>query len=165
MICCLDVDYQDDKGHCAAVLFRQWDDATPANIHTSITDPVAPYEPGAFYKRELPCMLNTLNRTPEKIDVLVIDGYVWLGENRPGLGHFLYEALKTPVIGVAKTRFRGADAVTRAVLCGQSNNPLWVTAIGMDVEEAARRIKSMSGPNRLPDLIKLADTACRKWPI
>lgn len=165
MICCLDVDYQTTKGRCAAVLLQNWEDAAPAKIYTGITDPVAPYEPGAFYKRELPCMLNTLQLVEEKITTLVIDGYVWLGENRGGLGYHLFETLKRqiPVIGVAKSKFRGVDAVALPVLRGQSNNPLWVTAIGFDVRDAGRLIGQMAGDFRLPALIKLADVECRKW--
>jgi len=165
MICCLDVDYQATRGNCSAVLFQHWEDAMPAKIYSSVTDPVAPYEPGAFYKRELPCMLNTLHLVEEKINTLVIDGYVWLGENRGGLGFHLYETLKRqiPVIGVAKSKFRGVECVALPVLRGKSGNPLWVTSIGMDVQDAARHIEQMAGEFRLPDLIKLADMECRKW--
>lgn len=165
MICCLDVDYRSAQGHCSAVLFKDWEDATPVKVYNSVTDPIAPYEPGAFYKRELPCMLNTLHGVEEKIATLVIDGYVWLGENRAGLGHHLYETLnrEIPVIGVAKSKFRGVESVALPVLRGKSSNPLWVTAIGVDLDTAARCIAQMAGEFRLPDLIKRTDGECRKW--
>ncbi len=165
MICCLDVDYKESRGRCAAVLFRDWEDVAPVKTYSHVTDPVAPYEPGFFYKRELPCMLNTLCGVAEDISVLVIDGYVWLGENRGGLGYHLYETLerRIPVIGVAKTAFRGAEAVALPVLRGKSDNPLWVTAIGMNVRDASLFIQKMAGTYRLPTLIKLADTECRQW--
>ena len=165
MICCLDVDYQADRGQCAAVLFSNWTDAAPAKVYRSVTDHIQPYIPGAFYKRELPCMLNALRLVAEPVSMLVIDGYVWLGENRGGLGFHLYEAQngKIPVVGVAKTQFRGVETVAVPVFRGASRRPLWVTAVGMDTEEAARCIGQMAGEFRLPALLKVADGACREW--
>lgn len=72
MICCLDVDYRVSQGHCSAVLFKDWADTTPVKVYSSVTDPIAAYEPGAFYKRELPCMLNTLQLVEEKITTLML---------------------------------------------------------------------------------------------
>jgi len=167
MICCLDVDYNNAaQGQCAAVLFHHWADTEPAAIRHAVTGDIAPYRPGAFYKRELPCMLNTLQKIEENIDTLVIDGYVWLGENRGGLGVHLYEALgrKIPVIGVAKSVFRGTETVAVSVLRGKSKNPLWITAIGVDVQDAGRWVEQMAGAYRLPDMIKRADAECRDWP-
>lgn len=164
--CCLDVDYNNAaQGHCAAVLFHHWTDTEPAAVVRAVTAGIAPYQPGAFYKRELPCMLHTLQQIEENIDALVIDGYVWLGENRGGLGVHLYEALgrKTPVIGVAKSLFRGAETLAVPVWRGKSKNPLWVTTIGVDVQEASQWVEQMAGLYRLPDLIKRADTECRDW--
>ncbi|MBP6825428.1 MAG: endonuclease V [Saprospiraceae bacterium] len=165
MICCLDVDYQSDRGQCAAVLFSNWTDAAPAKVYRSITDDIQPYVPGAFYKRELPCMLDALRLVAEPVTVLVIDGYVWLAENRGGLGFHLYEALngEIPVVGVAKTKFRGVEMVAAPVYRGVSRQPLWVTAIGMDTSEAAGYIEQMAGEFRLPALLKVADGACREW--
>lgn len=76
------------------MLFRHWEDAKPVKTYCIITDEIEPYEPGAFYKRELPCMANTLQEVEETITAPVVDGYVWLGENRGGPGYYLYETLK-----------------------------------------------------------------------
>lgn len=161
----VDTDYRDTCAQGACVLFREWHDSTPAKIYRAVLKETAPYEPGSFYKRELPVLLHALQQVTEPIDLIVIDGYVWLGENRGGLGWHLYEALdqSVPVIGVAKTSFRGAEAVAQPVFRGQSQKPLWITAIGIEVSEAIRFIEKMDGKYRIPTLIKLADTACREW--
>lgn len=45
---------------------------------------IAPYQPGEFYRRELPCLLAVLACGPVA-EVIVVDGYVWLGPERAGL--------------------------------------------------------------------------------
>lgn len=36
---------------------------------------ILPYEPGSFYKRELPCILSLLKDIYKQLDAIVIDGY------------------------------------------------------------------------------------------
>ena len=121
---------------------------------------MAPYEPGSFYKRELPCLLAILRDVPHALEAIVIDGYVWLDVNeRPGLGGHLFAALGTPIVGVAKTMFRGAPAIP--VIRGSGARPLFVSAAGMAVEEAARQVAAMSGAFRIPTLLKRVDQLCR----
>jgi deoxyribonuclease V len=96
-------------------------------------------------------------------DVLVIDGYVWLGdEHDPGLGAHLHEAIgrKGAVIGVAKTRFLRAR-LAHEVFRGSSRSPLFVTAVGMDASEAAAHLREMHGPHRVPTLLRRVDHLCR----
>jgi deoxyribonuclease V len=123
---------------------------------------VEPYQSGQFYRRELPCILAVLKSLPELAQVIIIDGYVWLGDHRPGLGAHLYEALgqQVAVVGVAKTRFVRAEPV-ELVLRGRSRSPLYVTAVGMDLAEAASRIRTMHGSYRIPTLLKRVDQLSR----
>ena len=163
MLACLDVDYRDDKAVAAGVLFRDWPDGEPARELVRIIDHIEPYVPGQFYKRELPCLLTVLADVSEPLEAILIDGYVWLkDEQTPGLGGHLFEALgrKVPVIGVAKTRFLTA-VVARPVTRGDSDRPLYVTAAGIDADEAARHGASMHGAFRLPTIIKRVDWLCR----
>jgi len=76
-----------------------------------------------------------------------------------------YEALdkQTTVIGVAKTQFAGAEPV-ELVLRGRSRTPLYVTAAGVDVADAASHIRAMHGPHRIPTLLKRVDQLCRGHP-
>ena len=85
MIACVDVDYRPDGVLAALVGCRAWTDATPCVELTETITRVEPYEPGQFYKRELPCLLAVLRRVREPVDLVVVDGFVWLGdESRPG---------------------------------------------------------------------------------
>jgi deoxyribonuclease V len=163
MIACVDVDYRDSGAVAACVLFRSWTDGVSAGEVVERTANVEPYQPGQFYRRELPCLLSVLRRVAEPLQAVVIDGYVWLGdENSPGLGAHLYKALgrTLPVIGVAKTHFAGAVAA-RPVLRGDSQRPLHVTAAGMDPAAAAEHVRSMHGPFRIPTLLRRVDQLCR----
>jgi deoxyribonuclease V len=163
MIACVDVDYRPEEALAAAVLFDAWTDTAGWAERTEPIRPVAPYQPGQFFRRELPCLLAVLGKAPSPPDVVVIDGYVWLAdESRPGLGAHLFEALgrTVPVIGVAKTAFQGATAA-RPVWRGVSRRPLYVSAAGMDVEGAARCIQAMHGAYRIPTLLRRVDQLCR----
>src|SRR5262249_35423559 len=118
MKACVDVDYRDGHAIAACVLFRDWSDAKPAETIALRIEGVAPYVPGEFYKRELPCLLAVLEKVAEPAELVIVDGYVWLAEDdRPGLGAHLYTALKEriPVIGVAKTRFASARRAVAVV--------------------------------------------------
>ena len=64
------------------------------------------------------------------------------------------------VIGVGKTRFLRAEPV-ELVLRRRSRSPLYVTAVGLDLAEAASRIRAMHGPYRIPTLLKRADQLSR----
>jgi deoxyribonuclease V len=163
MFACLDVNYRTDgTAKASAVLFADWGDATAHAEFSAEIPTVAPYEPGQFYRRELPCLLAVLAQITPLPELIIIDGYVWLdATHKPGLGAHLYEALgkKTPVIGVAKTPFASAAAI--AITRGTSSQPLFVTAVGMPEHEAANHIASMHGPHRLPTLLKRVDQLCR----
>jgi deoxyribonuclease V len=162
MLACLDVDYRPEVSVAACVLFHAWPDAEEAS-HAVVRGPRAePYEPGQFYRRELPHLLAVLATVPAPLEALVIDGYVWLGEGRPGLGAHLYEALggRVPVVGVAKTAFH-SSALAVPVCRGQSRRPLFVTAVGLGASEAAERVRHMHGASRLPTLLGRVDRLCR----
>ena len=124
--------------------------------------PIAAYEPGAFYKRELPCLLAVLEVSP-KVTHVVIDGYVWLDTaGTPGLGAHLHAALggEVPVIGIAKTAYRGSEMASKLERPG-SAKPLFVTSIGIEPAEALLRVQRLHGPYRIPTLLKLVDQLSR----
>lgn len=159
----LDVDYRADCAVVACVTFADWAAPTPTATWTRRSDaPPQEYEPGAFYKRELPYLLDLLaevQRSEAPPEVLIVDGHVWLGPHRPGLGWRLHEATGREVVGVAKQAFFGSPALP--VLRGESRQPLWVTTTGPDVQQAARRVQAMHGAWRVPTLLKLADGLAR----
>jgi deoxyribonuclease V len=163
MLACLDASYAADRGTVACLLFAEWTDAVAAREIIRSAADVAPYESGAFYKRELPPLLNLLSTLDQIPAVIVVDGYVWLDvEEKPGLGGHLHQALGggAAVVGVAKRPFPGAPALP--VIRGASKVPLFVSAAGMSVEEAAAHIAVMNGPYRIPTLLKRVDQLCRR---
>ncbi len=158
MIGCVDVDYQPDLV-TAACVGAEWADGVAAiEVVVRTGGPAAEYQPGAFFARELPYLRGVLERMPA-LDLIVVDGYVWLGPDRPGLGHHLHEALGIAVVGVAKNPFAGARAIE--VTRGDSARPLFVTSIGIDPPVAASHVRAMHGEHRIPTLLRRVDALAR----
>ncbi len=159
------VHFTASKAKTVAITFNHWASTEVNRVYTDTIEGVQPYEPGSFYKRELPCIVSILAQISlDEIKFIVIDGFVILDDdNTPGLGAHLYAHLDylIPVIGVAKTNFAPINQLKREVKRGQSNNPLYVTALGMDLDVAANYIRMMSGEYRIPVLLKTLDSLTR----
>jgi deoxyribonuclease V len=157
----VDVYYPTSGGARAALVV-----ATDSAFATVVDERVAwlaqaaAYEPGSFFRRELPATRAVLDGV-EDLDLLILDGYVDLDPaGRPGLGAHLYKEIGIPVVGVAKTAFRSATHAA-AVHRGVAKRPLYVTAAGLSVEQAARLVADMAGPHRLPDALRSVDRLSR----
>jgi deoxyribonuclease V len=96
------------------------------------------------------------------LELLVVDSYATLDPaGRPGLGARAADELNLPVIGVAKTPFRGATHAVE-VFRGIATRPLYVTAAGgLDITEAARIVSGMAGPHRVPSALARVDRLAR----
>jgi deoxyribonuclease V len=163
MIAIFDVFYEETRANAVCVLAKNWYDAKPTEVIKETCPAGAPYISGRFWLRELPCILAVLKKieTPE---YAIVDGYAVLPDGKSGLGAILRNALKIPVIGVAKTAFTGSREskyVTPTYRGVSSTTPLYVTSVGIPHKEASMLIKSMAGTSKLPDLIKLADKESR----
>jgi deoxyribonuclease V len=165
MIACTDVHYTNTQAVAACIVFHDWSDTYPDLAITERVDDPAPYEPGRLYRRELPALLSVISKLTVRPEVIIIDGYVWLGDwDHPGLGAHLHKALgKTgAVIGVAKNPFWPGPAV-QSVRRGISARPLYVSTAGMDLNEAAARIIELHGEFRVPTMLKRVDRLCRGY--
>jgi len=165
MILAFDTYYYDGKAKTIAVSFNDWEDEEPKQIYTDIIEGVADYEPGSFYKRELPCILSLLKQINlEEIDIIIVDGYTTLEDHKLGLGGHLYEALekKIPIVGVAKSEFQTKKSAFKKVLRGESIKPLFVSTIGIDLENTCTNIKKMHGKYRMPTLLQIVDTKTKE---
>lgn len=163
-LACVDVDYRVRGAVAGCVLFAAWTDVVAVRelVATARADEVAPYVPGQLYLRELPLLERVLAQVTDPLDVIIVDGNVWLdGAGAPGLGARLWDARgrQGAVVGVAKTSYVGAPSI--AVLRGDSANPLHVTAAGMDPSVAAAHVRAMDGPYRMPTLLTRVDRLCR----
>jgi deoxyribonuclease V len=159
----VDVHYDGDRATAACVVAAFWTDGHAAEERVTRVSNVLPYKPGAFFERELPCILAVLSLVQTGYRTIVIDGYVDLDEHgTPGLGGHLHEHLggRVGVVGVAKTAFRGSLFAAR-VLRGVSHNPLYVTARGLVPEEAAELVQRMHGGHRIPTLLRRVDGLAR----
>jgi deoxyribonuclease V len=162
MIAAIDVHYEDDSSATVgAVIFKDFSDSEAYRTYTKKIPKVRDYVSGQFYKRELPCIMAILGMIEEEVNTIIIDGYVELGD-RPGLGKHLWKALegRKTIIGVAKSHFLGAKAIQ--LHRGKSRLPLYITAAGMDPSHAAGMVAQMHGKDRLPVLLKQADTLSRR---
>ncbi|WP_426483772.1 endonuclease V [Flavobacterium sp. 2] len=161
MILAFDTYYYDNKAKTVCLEFTEWNQEKDFKIHTEIIDNVSEYIPGEFYKRELPCILSLLNEIDLKEDtIIIVDGFVYLDDDKKyGLGGHLYEKLnkKIPIIGVAKTNFASIEKDKKPLFRGDSKKPLFVTSIGIDLEDAFQKIESMAGEFRIPTLLKEMD--------
>ena len=139
MIAGVDVDYLDTRAVAAGIAFRDWPDDSIAAERVVSLPGIHPYKSGQFFTRELPCLLAVLRVLPP-VEIVLIDGYVWLEKDRPGLGAHLYQSLddRIPVIGVAKTRYLGAENV-QEIARGKSKQPLYISAVGLSVSQAILR--------------------------
>lgn len=163
MILAIDVAYTENSAQVAGIVFESWASSVILNHYLITINPIAEYESGQFYKRELPCILTLLDLVKEPLDMIVIDGYVYLGtEQMAGLGQHLYNAIadKTPVIGVAKNEFKGTPKEFE-ILRGASVKPLYVSAIGIELAQAKHDVQSMYGKYRIPELLKQVDRLSR----
>ncbi len=158
----VDVQYADDgRASAALVVCSGLDCSTVVFEGVALIDQTEPYQPGALYKRELPCIEAVLALGP-RLDLLIVDGYATLDPaGRPGLGAHAADALGIPVIGVAKTPFRGASHAAEVVR-GAASRPLYVTAAGgLTIDEAAMIVAGMAGPHRLPGMLSQVDSLAR----
>jgi deoxyribonuclease V len=155
------VHYLDDgSARAAMVAYRDRRFSQLARTRTAMVPAVEPYQPGEFFRRELPPLRAVIPPVGE-LSLLVIDGYVDLDPSgRPGLGAHVQAEFAVPVIGVAKTAFATATHAA-PVLRGRSARPLYVTAAGMTISDAALLVAEMAGRFRLPDALTAVDRLAR----
>ncbi len=158
----VDVHY-DGRGQARAALVvcPELTFSTVVCEHTADIAHPAPYEPGALYKRELPCIRAVLALGP-RLGLLIVDGYTTLDpQGRPGLGAHAADALGIPVMGIAKTPFRGGTHAVE-VIRGTSTRPLYVTTAGqIAADVAAKIVGKMAGPSRIPVALARVDNLAR----
>ncbi len=165
MILAFDTYYYDDKARTVCVSFKDWGEENDIRVYTETVSGIAAYVSGEFYKRELPCIISLLSKIELKsIDLIIVDGFVYLDDaNKFGLGAYLYEALneEIPIVGVAKRDFATICKNRKEAYRGKSNNPLFITSVGIDLDIATQKIQEMAGDYRMPTLLKEVDRLTR----
>lgn len=166
MILAFDTYYFNNKAKTVCISFDDWQKETDFKVYSETLEDVEEYVSGEFYKREMPCILSLLKKIDlQTVSLIIVDGFVYIDDNNKfGLGAYLYEALdsKIPVIGVAKRDFATINKLRSEVYRGESQNPLYVTSVGLDLNIASKNIKEMEGKYRMPTLLKELDRLTRE---
>lgn len=177
----LDVAYHEDGARLAAAAVVL-DAASLEVLDTAVVRgvPEFPYVPGLFAFREVPALLDALDRLTVRPEVLVCDGHGLAHPRRFGLACHLgvltglssYGVGKTPLIGrwdePGHARGSRADLVDRgevvgAVLRTQPGvKPVFVS-VGhrMDLDAACALTLRLASRYRLPETTRISDRACR----
>ncbi|GLY21925.1 endonuclease V [Micromonospora sp. NBRC 101691] len=177
----LDVAYSEDGDRLAAAVTVL--DARTLRVVDSavvIGRPAFDYVPGLFAFRELPALLDALERLTTRPDLLVCDGHGLAHPRRFGLACHLGVLTGLPAIGVGKTPLvgtgdppgeergawsplvDGAEIVGRVLRTQAGVKPVFVS-VGhrMGLENACARVLALAPRYRLPETTRTADRLCR----
>jgi deoxyribonuclease V len=177
----LDVAYsEDDDRLAAAVVVLNTADLSVADTAVIRGRPAFPYVPGLFAFREVPALMDALERLSVRPEVLICDGHGLAHPRRFGLAAHLGVLTDLPAFGVGKTRLVGdwepvgeprgarsalvdAGETVGAVLRTQSGvKPVFVSVghrIGLD--RACELTLRLAPRYRLPETTRAADRVCR----
>jgi deoxyribonuclease V len=177
----LDVAYSiDDTRLAAAVVVLDTTTMAVVDEAVSVGAPAFPYVPGLFAFREVPGLLDALDRLRVAPDLLVCDGHGLAHPRRFGLACHLGVLTGRPAIGVGKTPLLGewappgnrrgewtplrdaGEEVGRVVRTQTGVKPVFVSVghrTGLD--NAVRTTLRLASTFRLPETTRAADHACR----
>jgi deoxyribonuclease V len=177
----LDVAYDDSGGRLAAAVVVL-DGRTLAVVDqaVSVGRPAFGYVPGLFAFRELPALLDALDRLRVQPELLICDGHGLAHPRRFGLACHLGVLTGLPTIGVGKTALLGtwdeparqrgawtplrdgAETVGRVVRTRDDVRPVFVS-VGhrMSLDNATDRVLALTPRFRLPETTREADRLCR----
>ena len=75
MIIAIDVHYRTAEAKIVAVQFENWTDEKPNQVFIEMKTDILDYESGAFYKRELPCVIEIMKKVDiNAVTCIVVDG-------------------------------------------------------------------------------------------
>jgi deoxyribonuclease V len=164
MLLAIDVYYKEYLARAIGVLF-DWEDESPQDILIELLEGIEEYIPGEFYKRELPCLLKIVEKVNlSDLEAIIVDGHVNVENEKYGLGGKLYEQLygQVPVIGIAKSPFYANKDMTIEIYRGKSKMPLYISSIGIDLNEVVEKVINMTGEYRIPNILKTLDMLTKK---
>ena len=176
----LDVHYRGDGALTAAVVVLDAATLEPVEQVVAHGEAAFPYVPGLFAFRELPALVDALERLTTTPDLLVCDGYGLAHPRGFGLACHLGVLTGLPSLGVGKTPFVGTHqppgeergswtpivhegaVVGRALRTQRGVKPVYVSQghrISLDV--ATEQVLHLAARYRLPEPIRRADHLAR----
>ena len=182
LIAGLDVAYaKDDSLVAAAVCVLDLETHRVVEQATAVRPVEFPYLPGLLAFRELPSLLDALERLGGTPDVLVCDGYGLAHPRRFGLACHVGVLTALPAFGVAKTPYVGAfaepgpergdwtplthggDEVGRALRTRRGVKPVFVSVgHAIPIGDAAALTLRLAPVYRLPETTRQADALSRR---
>lgn len=167
---CLDTFYNETTGKAFTVgMVFDLSSPDPLEVITSESNTESAYIPGEFYKRELPPILNLLEsygweKLVETVDLIIVDGFYDLWDNKPGLGHRLHDwliqekGIDLEIMGVAKSKPKDGETFATKVIRGQhhTTNPLWTNGSNPS-RDYGKLLYDLPGEYRLPDILTKLD--------
>jgi deoxyribonuclease V len=178
----LDVAYAEDGDRLAAAV-TVLDAGTLAVVDSAVALGRAAFDyvPGLFAFRELPALLDALDRLSAPADLLVCDGHGLAHPRRFGLACHLGVLTGLPAIGVGKTPLvgswdppgerRGAwtalrdggETIGRVLRTQDGIKPVFVS-VGhrMSLDNACDQVLALTPRYRLPETTRQADRLCRE---
>lgn len=182
----VDVAYDDVRDVvAAAAVALDARSLTVVDQATAVGRVAFPYVPGLLAFREIPTVLDALDRLARTPDLVVCDGYGLAHPRRFGLASHLGVLTGLPTIGVAKNPFTfryaqpgpergatspllddsrpGAEEVGRALRTQRGVKPVFVSVghrVGLD--RACAHTLRLAPAYRLPETTRAADALCRR---
>ncbi|MCA2190399.1 endonuclease V [Nonomuraea cavernae] len=176
----LDVHYHGDDELTAAVVVLDSGTLSVVEQVTVHGRTTFPYVPGLFAFRELPALVEALERLTVTPDLLVCDGYGLAHPRGFGLACHLGVLTGLPSLGVAKTPFVGThttpgrergswtpivlgdSTVGRALRTQRAIKPVYVSpGHRIDLDTVTDQVLRLAPRFRLPDPIRKADHLAR----
>lgn len=177
----LDVAYDERSGRlAAAIVVLDVDTLQPVDSVVDVGEAAFPYVSGLFAFRELPPLLDALDRLETTPDLLVCDGQGLAHPRRFGLACHVGLLTGVPTLGVAKQAMGshqvpgprrgdwtplidGEDVVGRALRTQDGVKPVFVS-IGhrIDLDVASDLVLRLSPHYRLPETTRQADQVARR---
>lgn len=160
----------------AAVVVFSFPDLVVLESAVALRESVFPYVPGLLSFREIPAVLDALDKLKTTPDVLICDGQGYAHPRRLGLASHLGVYLDRPAVGCAKSRLVGtytepgpavgdrSPLVHRGEVVGvvlrskPRTNPLFVSPGNkVDIETSISLVLACLRGYRLPEPTRLAD--------
>ncbi|SCE71660.1 endonuclease V [Micromonospora mirobrigensis] len=178
----LDVAYaEDDDLLAAAVTVLDARSLAVVDSAVVVGRPAFGYVPGLFAFRELPALLDALDRLTVRPEVLICDGHGLAHPRRFGLACHLGVVTGLPTVGVGKTplvgrwgppaarrgawsalRDDGGEVLGRVLRTRDGVKPVFVSVgHGISLDNACARVLAVSPRYRLPETVRTADRLCR----